>query len=139
MFNSFDGTLSANFYEDRVSNPRRIDWNAIINQGFAFGSQALNSFGGRTVGTQFGYNPTQGGVFAIQPSATQGYSGGYTEYPYSQMTPAQQQQAYQRSLGGGVGSGVDGILQWASDNPMIVLGGAVALYLLFKEPPRGRR
>lgn len=145
MFNPFDGTFAGppvGGYEDRVSNPSnnnyRIDWNAIINQGFAVGSQAINAFGGRTVGTQIGYNPSQGGVFAIQPSVTQ---GGHTEYPnpYAGMTPAQIAN-YQRSLGGGVGSGIDGALQWATDNPAVVFGAIAALYLLFKDPPnKGRR
>lgn len=137
-FNPYDGTLGfVNPYEDRISNPSRIDWNAIINQSFAVGSQAINAYSGAHGGVQVGYNPSQGGVFAIQPSS--GYSdSGYGANPYANMTPAQVA-AYNSSLGSGVGSGVDGILQWASNNPMIVLGGAVGLYLLFREPPRARR
>lgn len=42
------------------------------------------------------------------------------------------------SPGGAVGSGIDGIIQWATANPLFVFGGIGALYLLFKESPRKR-
>jgi hypothetical protein len=53
------------------------------------------------------------------------------------MSP-QQQAAYNASLGGGVGSGIDGVMNWIGQNPMIVLGAGIGVYLLFKQPP-GRR
>lgn len=139
FFNPQDGNLGfQNPFEDRVSNPSRIDWNAVINQSFAVGSQAINAYSGQHGGVQVGYNPSQGGVFAIQPSAA-GYSdSGYGTNPYANMTPAQVA-AYNNSLGGGVGSGIDGALNWVTQNPLLVGGIALGAYLLFKEPPRSRR
>jgi len=131
-FNSYDGNLG---FEDPVSNPNRIDWNAIIQQGFAVGSQAINAFSGQNGGVQVGYNPAQGGVFAIQSNQP---NQPVYQSPYGNMTP-EQIQAYQRnSLGGGVGSGIDGALNWVSQNPLLVGGVVLGAYLLFKQPP-GRR
>ncbi len=42
------------------------------------------------------------------------------------------------SAGGAVGSGIDGILQWATANPIFVFLGIGGLFLLFREPPRRR-
>lgn len=127
-------TRPATYQPTRFSNGTPIDWNAVINQGFAIGSQAINAYSGQNTGTQIGYNPNQGGVFAIQGNQS---GGGYSN-PYANMTP-QQIAAYQQgSLGSAAGSGIDGILDWVGKNPMIVLGGAAGAYLLFKPPP-GRR
>lgn len=42
------------------------------------------------------------------------------------------------SAGGAVGSGIDGILQWAMANPLFVFLGIGGMFLLFREPPRRR-
>lgn len=110
------------------SGGTRIDWNAIINRGFDLGSQFMQSYGGRTVGTQtYG---SGGQVFAVQ--AKPAYDDSYQ---YTMPANANMQ-------GGGVGStvggGVDGIFNWLMSNPLITFGGIAALYLLFREPPRRR-
>lgn len=138
MFNEFgfDGNLGFDTFEDPISNPNPINWNAIIQQAFAVGSHAISAFSGQNTGTQVGYNTGQGGVFAIQPNVQ---TSGYTQTnPYANMTP-QQIQAYQNSVGGGVGSGIDGALSWVTQNPLLVGGIALGAYLLFKDPPRSRR
>ena len=135
VFNQYDGNLG---FEDSISNPNRIDWNAIIQQGFAVGSQAINAWSGQNGGVQVGYNPSSGGVFAIHPQALQQTTNaGYVD-PMAGWTP-EQRVAYQKSVGGGVGSGIDGALKWAGENPFIVGGVALGAYLLFKDPPRSRR
>jgi hypothetical protein len=104
-----------------------IDWNAIINRGFDLGSQFMQSYGGRTVGTQtYG---SGGQIFAVQAKPTYDDSYQYT-VPTSVQQPG--------GVGGTVGSGVDGIFNWLMANPVITFGGIAALYLLFKEPPRRR-
>ena len=108
-----------------------INWNNVLNQGFALASQAFNSFGGKTVGTQFASNPSAGGVFALQSQPA--YDDTY------QYTPAAGQiQTTAGGVGGTVGSGVDGIFNWLMSNPLITFGGIAGLYLLFREPPRRR-
>lgn len=134
VFNHYDGNLGIG-WEDPISNPNRIDWNSIIQQGFAVGSQAINAWSGQNGGVQVGYNPAQGGVFAIQ--SNQPNQPVYQD-PRVNMTP-QQLQAYNNSIGGGVGSGIDGALNWVTQNPLLVGGVALGAYLLFKDPPRSRR
>lgn len=109
-----------------------IDWNNIINRGFDIGSQALQSFGGRTVGTQtYGSNR---GVLAINADER---SGGYDQSALAQQYALL---AAQRDGGPGstIGGGVDGVLNWMLANPVYPLVGVAALYLLFREPPRRR-
>ncbi|MDI1241213.1 MAG: hypothetical protein PSX80_04755, partial [bacterium] len=105
-----------------------VNWNNVINQGFALASQAFNSFGGQTVGTQFASNPSAGGVFALQ--AKPAYDDSY------RYTPTTAQVQTTGGVGGTVGSGVDGIFNWLMSNPLITFGGIAGLYLLFREPPR---
>ena len=40
------------------------------------------------------------------------------------------------NVGASLGSGFDGIISWASGNPLIVLLGAGGIYLLFRQPPK---
>ena len=104
-----------------------IDWNAIINRGFDLGSQFMQSYGGKTVGTQtYG---SGGQIFAVQSKPSYDDS-----YQYTVPTNVQQP----GGVGGTVGSGVDGIFNWLMSNPLITFGGIAALYLLFREPPRRR-
>lgn len=105
-------------FDDPISNTRpaytptrfnggsSIDWNAIINQGFAIGSQAINAYSGQNTGTQIGYNPNQGGVFAIQGNAANGVINAPS------WTPQQIAEYQRNSLGSAAGSGIDGILDW---------------------------
>lgn len=136
MFNTFDlagnGTLGFTF--DSTFTPPRtpLDWNNIINQGFAIGSQIIGAFG-RNPTTQIGYNPATGGIFAI---------GGQQQVPpyqnpYAGLT-ADQVRQLQGGVGSTVGGGIDGIVNWLLANPVITFGGIAALYLLFREPPRRR-
>ena len=105
-----------------------IDWNSIINRGFDLGSQFMQSYGGRTVGTQtYG---SGGQIFAVQTKPS------YDDGPVYTGVPTNMQQV--GGVGGTVGSGVDGIFNWLMSNPLITFGGIAALYLLFKEPPRRR-
>lgn len=128
MFNRFDigndGTMG---------NP--LDWNGIINQGFALASQAFNSFGGQTVGTQFATNGTHGGIFALQPQANQGGGGSQTN-PYAGMSPEQIAAYWSKNRPGGLDSGLDAAIKWIGNNPLIIVGVGVGAYLLMKEPPR---
>jgi hypothetical protein len=104
-----------------------IDWNSIINRSFDLGSQFMQSYGGRTVGTQtYG---SGGQIFAVQTKPSYDDS-----YQYAVPTNVQQS----AGVGGTVGGGVDGIFNWLMANPVITFGGIAALYLLFKEPPRRR-
>lgn len=137
MFNEFgfDGNLGFDTFEDPVSNPS-INWNAIMQQAFALGSHAISAFSGQNTGTQIGYNSGQGGVFAIQPNLT---ASNYAQTnPYANMTP-DQVRAYNNSVGGGIGSGIDGALNWVTQNPLFVGCIAFGAFLLFKDPPRSRR
>jgi len=105
-----------------------IDWNQIINRSFDLGSQFMQSYGGRTVGTQtYG---SGGQVFAIQAKPSYDDSYQYTLPNAGVQTTG--------GVGGTVGSGVDGIFNWLMANPLITFGGIAALYLLFREPPRRR-
>lgn len=107
-----------------------IDWNNVINQGFALASQGFNAFGGQNTGTQFAQG--SGGIFAL--TSRPSYDDSY------RYTPTTQQYAVANSagVGGTVGSGVDGIFNWLMSNPLITFGGIAGLYLLFREPPRRR-
>jgi hypothetical protein len=106
----------------------RIDWNSIINRGFDLGSQFMQSYGGKTVGTQtYG---SGGQVFAVQ--AKPAYDDSY------QYTVPSNVQTQGGGVGSTVGGGVDGIFNWLMANPLITFGGVAALYLLFREPPRRR-
>lgn len=112
---------------------------SVINQGFGIGSQLISAFG---------RNPTQQ-VGAGGNPVGQGYSPSaiLQAQAQNQAAIAAQQQALLNSrggvTGGGVGStvggGVDGILSWATANPVPVFLGIGALFLLFREPPRSRR
>ena len=135
MFNRFDGTMGINYFEDAASNPSRIDWNAIINQAFGVGSQAISAFSGAHGGIQVAYNPAQGGVFAIQPNAVQ---PTYND-PYAGMSQAQIN-SLQRTSGGGVAEDAFGsITNFVSEHPLVLAAGALGVYLLMKDPPRSRR
>lgn len=130
-FNQFDGNLG---FEDSISNPNRIDWNSIIQQGFAVGSQAINAWSGQNGGVQVGYNPAQGGVFAIQSNQP---NQPVYQNPYANMTP-EQVIALQRRQSGLAEDAAGGIMGFIEKYPIPIAGGVLALFLLMKEPPRRR-
>ncbi len=39
-------------------------------------------------------------------------------------------------VGDSLGQGFDGIIKWASENPLIVAGAGLGAYLLFRQPPK---
>ena len=131
----FDNNVGFGFlmpYDDDYSNSSTtLDWNNIINQGFAIGSQIVGAFG-KNPTTQVAYNPAQNSIFAV------GQTGQQTYNPYGNLTQQQIAALQQGGVGSTVGGGVDGIVNWFMRNPAILLGGGLALYLLFRQPP-GRR
>lgn len=137
--------MNLTFFEDPISNPNpsflsaasgnAIDWNNVINQSFGVGSQAIAAWG-RNPSTQVAYNPANGGIFAIPgPGQVQGqYGQGLTAGQLQQLNYGQQQ----GTLGSGVGSGLDGALNWVTKNPLLVGAVALGAFLLFKQPPSRR-
>ncbi|MBX3299764.1 MAG: hypothetical protein KF736_09915 [Acidobacteria bacterium] len=119
-----DGTLGA------------IDWNSVINQGFGFGSQLIASLGKRPT-QQFAYSQGSGGIFALGTPVSGYDSGG--GYQPSQLTAAQYAQLQQSTRGGVAEDAFSSITSFISRNPVLVAGGALGVYLLFREPPRSRR
>ena len=116
-----DGTLGA-ISEGGLG----IDWNNIINRGFDLGSQFMQSYGGQTVGTQtYG---SGGQVFAV--------TNNQPTQQYAPYVPTAGVQVPGGSVGGTVGSGLDGILNFVmTPIGLVVVGGAI---LLFMRPP-GRK
>ena len=116
-----------------------IDWQAVINQGFAVGSQAIAAYSGAHGGIQVGYNPAQGGVFAIQATRpVYDETQAYLNNPYAGLN-AQQVAALQAQNRGGVAEDALGSLaSFVSQHPIMVFGGIAALFLLYREPPRRR-
>ena len=113
-----------------------IDWQSIINQGFAVGSQAITAFSGAHGGTQIGYNTSQGGIFAIQ--ATRPVYDEATMYanPYAGMNA--QQIAALQNRGGVAEDALTSTANFVSQHPIMVFGAIAALFLLYREPPRRR-
>jgi hypothetical protein len=116
-------------FEDPISEPGSVNWQSIINQGYGITSQILAAYGhhpsqqigagGLPIGG--GYAPTQilnsaAGLSAANRPGTVGPGG----------------------VGSSLGGGVDGIIQWATANPVpvfLLIGG---VFLLMRQPP-GRR
>jgi len=98
---------------------------ALLSQFFAKGgnptTQITNSSAIRAV------QPPQGSQQMITPQEAADYAAG------------QQLALRNNSPGGALGSGVDGIINYALANPLYVFLGIGAVYLLFREPPKGRR
>lgn len=113
-----------------------IDWQSIINQGFAIGSQAIGAWGKRPT-TQVASG--QGGIFSINPA-----NPSYGEVPPGYYQLASQQQtaallAAQQARGGlGADDAIGSALGFVQRNPLFVGAIVLGLYLLFKEPPRRR-
>lgn len=136
MFNGFDnslGMIDFSIGNNISTGQNSLNWNNIINQGFAIGSQLIGAFG-RNPTQQIGYNQSQG-IFAIGQPTQVSYQ---QNNPYANMSPTQIQAYQQASIGGGVGSGIDSTIAWATKNPLLVFGGIAAVFLLFREPPRRR-
>jgi len=133
----FDGTMG----DWPVYNPngRPPNWLTVFNQSVGLASQAISAWGGNP-STQIGQQYS-GGVFTIQglrpvyDDRMVPYANSGTQIP---MNYGGQPQNVGSAVGRGVGSGIDAALAWATSNPMFVIGTGLALYLLFKEPPRRR-
>ena len=132
----FDGTMG----DWPVYNPntRPPNWLTVFNQSVGLASQAMSAWG-RNPSTQIGQQYS-GGVFTIQglrpvyDDRMIPYANSGTQVPMNYGQP----QNVGSAVGRGVGSGIDAALAWATSNPMFVIGTGLALYLLFKEPPRRR-
>lgn len=112
-----------------------LDWQDIINQAFAVGSQAISAFSGQHGGVQVGINP-QGGIFAITPSNQTLYSSPYGGLTAQQIAALNEQRQF---AGGGVAEDALGSLSsFVSQHPLMVFGAIAALFLLYREPPRRR-
>lgn len=91
--------------------------------------------------TAYGRNPTtqlspSGQITGIaNPNLLAAYNAQTT-----QALATTQQPNYQNNstVGGSLGSGLDGIINWAVSNPVYVFLGIAGIYLLFREPPRRR-
>lgn len=117
-----------------------IDWNAVINQGFAVGSQAINAFSGAHGGAQVGYNSGSGGIFAIQATPRNNFDDTtryQTANPYAGLN-AQQIASLQSRGGLGLDDAAGSITGFVQRNPLLVGAAALGAFLLFKEPPRRR-
>lgn len=109
------------------------DWMSIINRGFDVGSQAIAAWG-RNPSQQVGYSGTVGIGQGYSPAASLQYQAALA-----------QARAYQNNnpqgagnLGSTVGGGIDGVIDWATRNPIPVFLGIAGVFLLFRQPP-GRR
>jgi len=111
-----------------------LDWQSIINQGFGIGSQIIAGWG-RNQTQQLGAGgvPVGGGY---SPSQILGAAGNIVR----NTTPVNNAGGVPNSggIGNTVGSGLDGIFNWAATNPVPVFIGIAGLFLLFRQPP-GRR
>lgn len=120
---------------ETLSGP--IDWQSVINQGFAVGSQAIAAFG-KKPSTQVAAGP--GGVFSINP-ANPTYSQvppGYYDIAAQQQTAALLAAQQQNRNGLGADDAIGSVLQFVQRNPLFVGAIALGLFLLFKEPPKRR-
>lgn len=133
----FDGTMG----DWPVYNPntRPPNWLTVFNQSVGLASQAISAWG-RNPSAQI-QQQYSGGVFTIQglrpvyDDRLVPYANSGTQVP---MNYGGQPQNVGSAVGMGVGTGIDAALGWATSNPMFVIGAGLALYLLFKEPPRRR-
>lgn len=123
-----------NFDDFNGGGGNRIDWQSVINQGFALGSQALNSFGGAHTGTQFAQGPQ--GIFNIAQSGvpSQGYGYAYD----GGMAQQQALLAAQQRGGLGLDDAAGSFMNYITRNPLLVGGVVLGAYLLFREPPKRR-
>lgn len=111
-----------------------LDWQSIINQGFGAASQIFAAWGRNpTQQTGVGGMPIGGGY---SPSQILGAAGSMVR----NTTPVNNVGSVPNSggIGNTVGSGLDGIFNWAATNPVPVFIGIAGLFLLFRQPP-GRR
>src|SRR5689334_19450492 len=123
----FDGTMG----DWPVYNPntRPPNWLTVFNQSVGLASQAISAWG-RNNSTQIGQQYS-GGVFTIQglrpvyDDRLMPYANSGVQVPAGYVGgPSQNVGSY---IGSGVGSGIDGILNWAVANPLFVIGGGIAL------------
>ncbi len=91
--------------------------------------------------TAYGRNPTtqlspSGQITGIaNPNLLAAYNA---QTQQTQALAPYQNQNLNNSPGGALGSGLDGIITWATNNPIYVFLGIAGVYLLMREPPRRR-
>jgi len=131
----YSTTPSYNPGTEYPSSGGGLDWQSIINQGFGAASQIFSAWGRNpTQQTGVGGIPIGGGY---SPSQILGAAGQLTRNPTNVVPNNGVNNS--GGIGNTVGSGLDGIFNWAATNPVPVFIGIAGLFLLFREPPRGRR
>lgn len=101
-------------------------------------SQGISAFGGAHTGTQVvsSGNRVTAITNPVPVNGQPGYAGGAGD-------PAYQAYLVNRSSSGGIGNdlgtGLQGLLNTALNNPVYLIGGALALYLLFRQPPGSKK
>ena len=130
LSSSYSNPLSVNYLPPPPPMPIRT---ATVKQGgradsiFGLASQIISGYSRNpTVQTANGQIPIYNTPNNPQPSY------GNSNYPADSSNDG----GTGANVGASLGSGFDGVISWASSNPLIVLGGAVGLYLLFIQPPK---
>jgi hypothetical protein len=140
-FGTYPTTSTSPTFPSLVSNPNVVVYpgssgNNIFQTVSSLISQTIAGFS-RNPTIQVGTSPT-----VQTPLSTTLQSGaalaGALNPPQQQTYPPGYNPNNPGSLGGGLGSGLDGIVNWITQNPLIVLGVGVGFYLLMREPPRRR-
>lgn len=115
---------------DDTNDGGGIDWGAIIQAGIHAAPAIIQA----SEGGGAPYNYYQQGVGLPQTTPA-----GYTRNAQNQLVPIGS--AYQ--LAGGVGAGgaqiANSLTNFITQNPLLVLGGVAAVFLLMMKPPGGRR
>lgn len=141
--NAINPTMRQFFVKRNEYDQFGFDWGStslklkdMFNSGVALLSQVI---AGKQGNGQQIYN--QNGQ--LVPVGTNNQNNNQPTLAQQQAMLLAQQQAQlnaANSAGAGIGSGIDGIVNWATANPLIVFAGIAGIYLLTREPPRyGRR
>lgn len=113
----------------------------IFRGGLGLGSQMISAWSGPNSGTQIGYNPNSGSIFAIQPPQSANQYQAQTN-PYAGLSPAQiealQAATYRNQRGGVAEDLFGGLTDFISKNPLPIAAIALGAYLLMREPPKRR-
>lgn len=116
-----------------TSQPGKFE--TIFSSAISLGSQAIAAWGKNNT-TQISAN--NGNVAALPTPYGSAGTTTNTNQPRT-YTEAELTAMRNNSAGNALGSGLDGIIDWATKNPIYVFGGIAGLYLLFKQPPNSRR
>lgn len=114
-----------------------LDWQSIINQGFGAASQIFAAWGRNpTQQTGVGGVPIGGGY---SPAQILGAAGSLNQSSNMNAANAAALAAANANRSNSLDSIFGNLTYTIQQNPLIFAAGAVGLYLLFREPPRGRR